>query len=535
MAEISKGFIKDWSGNNLLPITRGELVLDQDGNIALNSKYFLAGENGTQYGLITAAERALLAGGTGGSGGSGSIGDLANKLNYINQGLKFNNNTLNFYTTEGVATPINIIAASGLVLGVQQNNVLLGMAQLYTEDKLIEQVVKKISVDQYGRVTDISGGLVESQDIAQVLTQKVLNNSILDACVTSVTDIGTNDCAVANKAYVDQKVREIGGVATGSLRFNGSISTTEEASGLLQSAINANTYYKIISNNVELDKSLFYESNAETGTVKAKIGDTLIVCHSSSANALRFVYIPSGDDITTITVKEEGKSAVLNNRVGNVGLQFSSLFSVSVLAEGSGTATISIPKANASQDGYLSAGDWSMFKSYETKYENKLAQTVGLYEIGTLTIGQNSHTIYGINSVSELSLGDGAQSSLNPVLTFKETGQNDVNIILQGYQGINVVKNENSVQFGINIENDSTNYLSITDQQQLKVQIGSFDNTSQTITNGLVDFNTFYTQLLLTSQTNIFESIDYSLKGSESNSEYRYGNEKLKNAVNVDI
>jgi hypothetical protein len=118
MAEISKGFIKDWSGNNLLPITRGELVLDQDGNIALNSKYFLAGENGSQYGLITAAERALLAGGTGGSGGSGSIGDLANKLNYINQGLKFNNNTLNFYTTEGVATPINIIAASGLVLGV---------------------------------------------------------------------------------------------------------------------------------------------------------------------------------------------------------------------------------------------------------------------------------------------------------------------------------------------------------------------------------------------------------------------------------
>jgi hypothetical protein len=36
-----------------------------------------------------------------------------------------------------------------------------------------------------------------------VLTQKVLNNSILDTCVTSVTDIGTNDCAVANKAYVD--------------------------------------------------------------------------------------------------------------------------------------------------------------------------------------------------------------------------------------------------------------------------------------------------------------------------------------------
>jgi hypothetical protein len=43
----NKGFIKDLQGNNLLPITRGELVLDKDGNIALNSKYFLAGENGS--------------------------------------------------------------------------------------------------------------------------------------------------------------------------------------------------------------------------------------------------------------------------------------------------------------------------------------------------------------------------------------------------------------------------------------------------------------------------------------------------------
>ena len=29
----NKGFIKDWKGNKILPITRGELVLDKDGNI----------------------------------------------------------------------------------------------------------------------------------------------------------------------------------------------------------------------------------------------------------------------------------------------------------------------------------------------------------------------------------------------------------------------------------------------------------------------------------------------------------------------
>mgnify|MGYP006382565007 FL=1 len=33
----SKGFITDFGGNKLLPITRGELVLDKDGNVALTS------------------------------------------------------------------------------------------------------------------------------------------------------------------------------------------------------------------------------------------------------------------------------------------------------------------------------------------------------------------------------------------------------------------------------------------------------------------------------------------------------------------
>jgi hypothetical protein len=41
--KITKGFIKDWQGNKLLPITRAELVLDVNGQIALHSAEFLAG------------------------------------------------------------------------------------------------------------------------------------------------------------------------------------------------------------------------------------------------------------------------------------------------------------------------------------------------------------------------------------------------------------------------------------------------------------------------------------------------------------
>lgn len=63
MATINKGFIKDWSDNILLPITRGELVLDSNGIIAFHSEQFLA--TSEHPGLMTSAEKAMLAGSLG--------------------------------------------------------------------------------------------------------------------------------------------------------------------------------------------------------------------------------------------------------------------------------------------------------------------------------------------------------------------------------------------------------------------------------------------------------------------------------------
>ena len=89
MGTITKGFIKDWNGNKMLPITRGELVLDVEGNVALTSSLFLAGtfkdaQGKGLPGLITAAERAML------NGASGqNIVDLYSKLEHINAGLSF--------------------------------------------------------------------------------------------------------------------------------------------------------------------------------------------------------------------------------------------------------------------------------------------------------------------------------------------------------------------------------------------------------------------------------------------------------------
>jgi hypothetical protein len=76
-----------------LPITRAELVLDQDGNIALNSEHFLAGEN-NPIGLITASERAMLLGNAGTGEG---ITDIYTKLGYINKGLQVGDTPIPFY------------------------------------------------------------------------------------------------------------------------------------------------------------------------------------------------------------------------------------------------------------------------------------------------------------------------------------------------------------------------------------------------------------------------------------------------------
>jgi hypothetical protein len=60
-----KGFIKDHYDNTLLPISRGELILDSQGNIALTSPEFEAGHNGNTYGLISALDLLKIKGGEG--------------------------------------------------------------------------------------------------------------------------------------------------------------------------------------------------------------------------------------------------------------------------------------------------------------------------------------------------------------------------------------------------------------------------------------------------------------------------------------
>ena len=95
-----KGFIKDFYGNKLLPITRGELILDANGQIALFSDLFAATTE--HAGLMTSAEKAMLNGGSG-----NSLADVYTKLEYINESLQVNETYLSFFNAQG-KTPIKI-------------------------------------------------------------------------------------------------------------------------------------------------------------------------------------------------------------------------------------------------------------------------------------------------------------------------------------------------------------------------------------------------------------------------------------------
>lgn len=508
--KIYKGFVKDWEGNKLLPITRGELVLDSNGNIALNSTQFLAKDG--HPGLITSAEREMI----GKLGGSGelSLTDVYNKLDYINSGLKFNGGVLQFFK-DGTSTPINISANpdAGIAFSIVENTVNLSLKEIITATT-INQFINNITVDKYGRITSISGTNIED-----ALSGKSLKNVTLENCLTTNTDIGENANAVANKSYVDSKFNQIGNIATGSLKFGGSIDSADSAIAKLTDA-NVNNYYKVTAS-FNLDPS-YIEEDSGISVTKLKVGDTLIV-HKVSTN-IKFIHVPSGDDLT-LSVKQ-GTSYKLNKAIGDVVLNFSDLFSIT--GENS-TATINLVKVSETTDGYLSKEDWVKFTGYEeslaVSYSGKL--NTG-YEIGTLTIGGTDNIIYGKSYKLALS-----SDVINPAITFKESGSADVNITLKGTAGINVKKNENAVEFYANnsVLNDSTNYLKITDGYQIGVKLGGYDQTNKVV-DGLASFESVHNLAL--KVVNATEIIEYSLVGTDAE-KYQYGNEKLKAAVNYEL
>lgn len=490
MAKITKGFIKNWGGDTLLPITRAELVLDSLGQVAFSSGEFEAGKNGSKYGLISVDDLAKIKS----TSGSGlSLQDVYDKLGYVNSGIYINNKPFTFYGTNGVKTPINVSAVENtVVLGVGENTLTLDLAKV-GKATTTTKFIKGLTVDDYGRVTTIVEGDLDDSEIPATLTNKTLVNGILDGCYTKDTEIANNDKAVVNKYYVDQAVAKAAGIATGALTFGTVLSTLEDAKGVLKDDY-LNHYFKV-SGKYSINVSDLYDSNkySET-TIDVKPGDTLIVYKDSSVTSAKFIHIPSGDDVTTITVaRESDLNPVIQYRTDDVKFTFSDVFSVSN-PNGGGNVLIKLPKATNSVDGYLSSEDFARFNNYENSlavsYSSIFTASDG-YKLGTITVGENTYDIYGKNQVSKLELTNGETNAYNPILKFTETGVDPVSITVKGIKGITAFKDGNTIEIGAanEVDADSQSYLEITDGYKFGVKLGSVE--SGQVTPGLTDYGEF--------------------------------------------
>jgi hypothetical protein len=342
----------------MLPITRAELVLDSKGYIALNSDEFLAvaptiAADGSitsegHPGLMTAAEKAMLNG-----AGNQNISDVYVKLGHINSGLRIDHDgttgSFAFYNANGVATPITIKdyktvgtakVNSGIVITKDSNSIHLGLREIHSKTVNNETVkglkangiIKSITVDEYGRVTGVSGSNLTNDEIPGTLSGKTLSG-----CTASEP---TTSTGIATKGYVDK-------VVTSALSFKGSLASTLDATNALIET-NVNGYYKVTSSFI-LSANQVHGSSENVSVVA---GDTLIV--HKEGDDIKYVHIPSGDDITTITVSAGTLPSPFQNKISDVELNFSNLFTVASSAATPQIVNIGLHKATNSQDGYLS-------------------------------------------------------------------------------------------------------------------------------------------------------------------------------------
>lgn len=530
-----KGFIKNYQQETILPITRAELVLDKDGKKAFTSKYFEAGrlnEDGStnEYGLISAAERAMISGGSGGQG----ISDIYSKLDYINSGFYFNNNLVSFYEDKE-ATPIKVKSGEGIAISVSNNDVTFALATISDTQTSASGILKSITIDKYGRVTAVSGSALTNAELPQEIEGKTIKNASLSGCTTTV---GTSNDSIVNKKYVDDQFNKVTGVATGALKFKGSLNTTSYSESWLTDSARWHTYYKV-TEDIQVNKSdLFDQTGLGSATkVTIKAGDTLIIYpESDSVTRAKWVHIPSGDEtITTITVKEDSTTK-LGPVAGPVSLKFGAPFKVVHESDYGNQAHISLPAASASQSGYLSKDDYAKFSNYannlSVSYTGNFDSGDGVYEIGTINIGGVDKIIYGRYNTSILSLTNGTSNEYNPILKFEETGAKDVKITVEGTQGVKVKKIDNKIQItaACEIDDSSKSYLE-TDGYKFAVKIGK--TTAEGSTNGLTDYSEFDTfRTIVVNNGIIFTAISNSL--NDTSKDIYYGSTDLKTAIYID-
>ena len=250
-----KGFIKNVKGEILLPITRAELVKDEEGKEALRSYLFgaIASTNGSggSYGLMSPEDKEKL------NGTSDSLGGLSQQIQTISKNIHIN----------GVA---------------------------------VDLLNKVLNIKDSSEITATNTNGELTFGIAATLSNKTLVNAL-------TTANPTENLGVANKQYVDSKFSEAMNIATGALQFKGSVKKYEDISTYFANG-NYGYYFKVSEDfTTEIESTKSYDNVKFT----PKKGDTLIIAKLN--NSTKIVHIPSGDDVySTIYVNNQAYTNAVN-------------------------------------------------------------------------------------------------------------------------------------------------------------------------------------------------------------------------------
>lgn len=542
----NKGFIKDHLGNYLLPITRAELILDQDGKQAFHSSHLAAipstQTSGGRYGLISPDDLALLK--TLGDTESGNstistiLADIA-KLYTIKIGD--GESYISFYDNSKTLQNINIIGGTGITSTIDGNSIKIGLATVNTANvNVTGGLLSSLSYDEYGRIT----GASSTSDLSGYTVNNIPENA--------------SEVTIVNKGYVDSLFGGALNVATGSLNFSGRIAASTDRSetyfeDLLKSAEEGSYFITVDSGSIP-GKWVHYTNEQDAPFIT---GDTLIVY--TLLNDKRFVVVPSGNDetITTLISAKQGNNSLLSNATGTVLLQFGEN-GFDVTAQNNNTLNISL---NALTDesadnlyGIISGADYKRFSQSASKsvsYSPEFSQGANTYTIGTLAFDNQSQAILGKDTKYTLSVthsNNETEDILDDdyvMLTLSSTDQDEpsINIPLKG-SGIKITKEDNALKFTPNLVSDpaSTNYLEINGNV-IKIKKGSVtqnEDGSYTVNAGVVDYNEFFNWCSAANTTYlqyIYINNELTLPSgwTDNNESYYYGSNAMKDAVNITI
>ena len=493
-----KGFITDLAGNTILPITRGELVLDANGEVALHSSVFAA--NKDQYGLLSPTHYTLLESlGPNDTPNADNLASILTKLNAINEGIKVDTKQLYFYNNQG--TPITFKSSETISLTADDyNNITVSLKPLQDKPTNAENVVANVTVDDYGRVTKIE-------------STTALSGVHLTGCTADNVADNAQQQAIVNKQYVDEKFSEISAISTGALKFEGPIDTANNIATLLKEG----SYYLAANNLENLEASLFH---GKTEEVTVNRGDTLIA-HSMQGQ-LKFTIIPSGDDGTYINLSDSttGKTTI---GVGTSNIVLASPFVLK--NDTANITTISIPEADTNTSGIISSELYGKIMQATAKsmsYEQLIT--------GGLTIGQ-------------ITIGDGTEDPIEIQIPNYSLKYDKNAIKWSGYANEKLnIKFEGGLQ--PTYSNDTCTVNLGTDNKYIKVDNGVLTAIISEVSNdeftpGLIDNDLFdnYMTALATAVT-YYKPISKSLSKNdpeEDGKNYQYGSQDLKNAIAVTI